>query len=277
MLGLLVLGMGFLGMKQQRLMFVSLICCASLALFLKSTTTSKLKAATKEAKPEFTFANVNLTDITLDVDTAFNALMEVDADIITVLEVTPLWEEKLNEFFGEKYPHSKMDVRIDPFGIGVFSKEPFNLIDTFQFDGIPNIIGSFDKNGMQETYFIISHLFPPLSNSKIQQMNDHLETITSYVNKINGPVLSIGEFNSVAWSNEIQTFKSNTGLKDSRRGGMPPLPGKSFALLNAPLDYIFHSDHLKCLSFEPITDNLTGQLGIFGTYQFSAESYEEGS
>jgi endonuclease/exonuclease/phosphatase (EEP) superfamily protein YafD len=262
-----VLGSLILGMRK--VMFACVFSCALLALFLKVNSNSQL-LATPEAEPDKDFLKVaqfNAQDLGNNTEGTLSMINEIDADIIFVQELTPLWSEAITEEFKTEYPHHKSFIRIDLFGMAIYSKYRFIDIDTFMYDQIPNFIGSIAKDHSDEVFhFVSTHITPPLNQSGINKMSDHLALISNKVRSIGQPVLALGNFNAVAWSNELQTFRRETELLASRRGGLGPFFNAS-SVLEAPVNYIFHSQNLRCLSFGNISNTQAEEVGIFGIYQ----------
>jgi endonuclease/exonuclease/phosphatase (EEP) superfamily protein YafD len=268
MLSYLALGLVFLMIKGYRLMYVSFVCCALLCLFLKYSTNSNiapLKLATEET---IDIAHFNVS-ASLDYEDMIKEILNSDADLVSLQEVTPDWEIVLKESLQERYPYSKTVVRFDPFGLAVYSKLPLNNLDTFVCANVPNIIGTVDiAKSNKEICFITSHALPPFYSSDYKRLRKHLHRIADFVKKSSCPVITIGNYNAVPWSYEIQDFRSVSHLNDSRRGFLPTSNG-SFSIFQLPSDHIFHSDQLDCIRFEDLNDQNLGHIGIKGSYQFN--------
>ena len=108
----------------------------------------------------------------------------------------------------ESYPFSKTVVRIDFHGLAVYSKHPFVRIDTFHFEEIPNIIGSIEVDSTHgEVFFVTSHTEPPVNQAAKKRINEHMGVVASIVSKLNAPVFTMGDYNVVPWSPELQAFR----------------------------------------------------------------------
>ena len=268
MLLYLVLGLAFLMFKSYKLMFTSFACCAALCLFLKYTTNSEMAPAQPIGKEAVKVAHFNVS-ASDDYQFMIDEIKECDADLISFQEVTPDWDIVLKESLSEIYPHSKTVVRFDPFGMAVYSKYPMNNLDTFICEGVPNIVGTVDfGNPGKEVCFITSHALPPFYTSDYKKLRTHLRRIATYSNEASCPVLTMGDYNAVPWSYEIQDFRSVSNLNDSRRGFFPNSNG-SFSIFQLPSDHIFYSGHLECIQFEDIEDPSVGHIGVKGAYQFN--------
>ncbi len=266
MLGMLALGFVFYTMAQERLMFTSFICCSLLCLFLQKSANANLVLPAYSSGSVFKIAHANLTNITGEMEDALLAIVETDADLISLQEVDFPLNERVVEIFSERYPYRSSPMKKNDFwSINVFSKLPFSGLDTFYFGDIPNIHGAITlAQEQQPIYFISSYVLPPFSD---QQGNDdfkgHLDYISGRRRSMAAPYFVFGDFNVAGWYDEIRDFRDQTELMDSRRGYMPAVNN----LLSYPVDHIFFSDQLKCVGFEMIETTAFDHIGIVGTYQ----------
>ncbi len=272
MLGYLLLGFVFLIAGQHKLMFTSFACCAGLCLFLKYASDGQLSLPVKNNEESLSVAHFNVSTSTIDFQETINEILAVDADVISLQEVTPDWDAELKNSLQEKYPFSKTIVRLDPFGLAIYSRFPLTNADTFMFENIPNIVGriKLQERG-QEICFIASHALPVFYTNDYERQRNHLMAIAEQTNNSDCPVITIGDYNAVPWSYEIQDFKASANLNDSRRGFMPASNG-AFSLFQIPSDHIFYSDHLECVDFQEINSPSSGHLGIKGSYQFNNDA-----
>lgn len=269
MLGYLLLGFVFLFIRQHKLMFTSFACCAGLCLFLKYASDGQLILPMQTDDNSLNVAHFNVSTSTTDYQQTIDEILAVDADVISLQEVTPDWDAELKVALQEKYPYSETVVRLDPFGLAIYSKYPLLSADTFMFEDIPNIVGTIQADEKEkEICFIASHTLPVFYTNDYERQRNHFMAIAEYTNNTDCPVITIGDYNAVPWSYEIQDFKSAANLNDSRQGFMPASNG-SFSLFQIPSDHIFYSDHLECTGFKEINSPTSGHIGIRGSYQFN--------
>lgn len=271
LIGELILGVFFLIFRQPTLTFISFGCCALLCLFLKfntnfSTVTS-LPPMTDQ--PIFTVAHFNLSNSDPDPEVTFSTIRNCGADLISVQELTPLWDSVLHVNLVADYPYFHRMVDIGLYGMSVYSSQPILQLDTFKYRNIPNIIGQVQNinPSNKPIAFIVSHTMPALSSDAYSHLQKHLKLIASKCIEIREPLITLGQYNAVSWSNEIQNFREKSRLLDSRQltrtqlnGGIPPF-------FEIPEDYIFYSRHFNCLTFETLTSENTRHLGIKATLQ----------
>lgn len=259
MLAYLGLGLLFLLFSDEKSMLVSFACCGVLCLFLR--TRSAFFAPPQNA-PTVSVANFNLSLASDEYyDTTINVILANDADVVSIQEVTPDWDLYLrgHAALREKYPYDTTIVRLDFHGVALYSKFPFTRVDTFHYKDIPNLAGCIHHDSLnQDIYFISSHTVPPISLSAYDDINKHLLRISEFVATINKPLLTLGDYQVMPWSNEIVRFRQRASLNDSRRD----MPASYF-----PYDHIFYSDELDCINFRSIGNNVTDHIGILGEYQ----------
>ncbi len=286
MISYLVAGLGLLILKQPRLMFASFGCCAALAIYLKyaqipaeilnrKTITPELIAEKSEALfPKIKIAHFNISDANEEADRMIEEILETEADIVSIQEVTPQWDLILENELGVNYPyfHTMLDLGI--FGMSIFSKYVLLDIDTLYFEDVPNLTGRFLLSNQIDTIqFISSHTYPAFNFSSFEKLRGHLQVLTDFVRSSSMPLLAFGDYNVVSWSMEIQAFRDSTNLRDSRSGFMPSFSDGTISFFEVPLDHIFYSEHFDCLEFENLNGSEANHIGISGFYQLTKTNY----
>ncbi len=272
MLIYLALGLFFLLLRQEKLVYVSFISCGFLCLFLRdsldeSLTRSFYPKMNEEKKLEI--AHFNTSAFEDDQESLIKAIRESKADLVAIQEVTPDWNFMLQDGLYDLYEHNKTVRRIDFYGMAVYSKHPFVRIDTFHFGDIPNIMGSIKIDSTHgEIFFITSHTTPPVNQKAYEQINAHLDLIADYVNNLDAPVFTIGGYNMVPWAPEMQAFRLKSKLSNSRRGFTPTSQGTAMPFLEIPIDHILYSSDFQCVAFNSISSSTSTGVGIKGKFQF---------
>lgn len=265
MMGYFAMGLLFLFFKQQRLMFTSFACCAGLCLFLKSSSNADFRHPLPTSELSISVAHFNVSASDEDYDSTIKALLNSDADLLSIQEVTPDWQYVLKETLSEKYPYSTSEVRFDPFGLAVYSKYPISQLDTFFYEDIPNYSGTIKiDRGNHQFKFICAHTTPPLYSLAYEKMRNHLDVVANQAIKDSTPVITIGNFHAPPWWGEIQDLRAKAELTDSRRSAAFGIS----EIFQSPGDYILYSEEFNCLSFEEIQTPQASHLGIQGQYQF---------
>lgn len=258
------LGLIFLVFKQPKLTFTSFACCAGLCLFLKQSTNAEIATPVVTGEEIINVAHFNLSSVGNDYEQIINSIENTDAELISVQELTPDWLPVLEEAMTKKYPYASTIVRMDPYGIGIFSKMPLENLDTFYYEEIPNISANVSyRNSGTRVRFVAAHTTPPLFQAAHQKMRGHLATIAQYTDEVKTPMIVLGDFYAPPWCNEIQELKYTSGLIDSRRTAKLSVEH----LFDNPVDYILHCEKLNCIGFESIDNKEFSHIGIKGAYQ----------
>lgn len=268
MLGMLTLGFLFLIFAQERLMFTSLVCCSLLCLFLQRSSNNNLILPEYSAGGVLKIAHANMTNVTEDLDAAIAALVETDADLISLQEVSYPLNEKIHGLLQDKYPYRSAPLKKNDFwSLNVYSKSPIANLDTFYVGDLPNLQGEITLDNEElPINFVSTYMLPPFSDLLgNENFHDHLDLLASKRRSMTTPFVVFGDFNVAGWYDEIQDFREKAALMDSRRGYMPAVG----SLFSYPVDHIFFSEQLKCVDFEVIQSVSADQFGIVGTYQIN--------
>lgn len=262
------LGLFFLVVRQPRLTFVAFVTTAILCLFLKQASNTDFSPPTPTNAPSIKIAQFNLSNSDENAAITIHSIKETEADLISIQEITPFWDSLLQQELQNNYPFHYMTHHVNIFGLAIYSKNELLSIDTFSYRNIPNIIGQMVIENYQDPIYFISTLTtPPASYKDYTQLTKHLQKVGERCNTINGPLLTFGDYNAVPWSDEIQDFRDQTHLLDSRRGFMPTYPDGALNFFWTPIDHIFFSNHFNCLSFGTISGETSRHLGIQGVFQ----------
>lgn len=263
------LGMGllFLMIRQPRLMFISLACCAGLCLHLKNSSSEDIIRPMPTGEPVVNIAQFNISATNDDVNGTIQTIMETEADIISIQELTPDWGRVLKIALEKEYPYNSTIYRPKDFiGLAVYSKFPFESVDTFYQDDIPNLLINSTIKEDKKVSFLSSYIYPELYSSDYNRTVEHFETLAKHINKIEHPVITFGDFNQVQWSAYVKSLRTNEELNDSRR----------FPFFDNPTDHIFYSNHFKCLKFKTVSNDYSSHLGIQGSYELNVNFVNAG-
>ncbi len=276
----LILGFLFLFLRSTNLMFVSFTACALMCIFLKASFHDTEQAAfypKLNGEPYFKVAHFNVGSTSQAPPNMIKTILETDADIVAIQELTFDWNQFLQVGLQEKYPHSESIVRLDFRGLAIYSKYPLTQIDTFHFEDTPNIFGKVQIDDEREdVFFVYANTEPPVNTSAYQKIRRHLMYIANIIKKPDAPVLTLGAYNVVPWSQELKSFRTLTGLCNGRRDFNPVLINPSTKLLQVPTDHILHSRELECVDFEPLSDSGGDYIGVMGKFQYKP-GYAQGS
>ena len=255
----LALGILFLILDEKQLLFISFLACALLCIYLKTFSNNVLKLPTKTVQASLNIAQLNITSTHEHIYETIESIKNTDVDILSLQEITPDLGILLKQELAELYPYRSIVYRKEDFlGIGIFSKLPFANIDTFYVDDIPNLsmdVLCADK----ETSIITSFVYPELSSADNTKVLAQFEAIQKYAKQKSKPIIAVGDYNQLQFSNYLKELKREAFLNDSRR----------FQFFDNPTDHILFSSHFECVEFQTISNRFTNHLGIKGSYQLN--------
>ncbi len=271
------LGMGLMlfFINRIRLTMVSFASSALLCLVLEARTEAPLKNAEQTSNSLVKIAQFSfLSSSSHPDDYELVAMLNSQADLISVQEIPISLLDGVSNFFTCcGYPYFQcVEDTASQLASAVYSRYSFELVREVIFPYTPGIAGKIqlpdEEAGFREFYFFNPYFYPAENEESYDQIKKNLQLFTEGLTRINAPLLVFGNYNMVSWSRDIQAFRENSHLNDSRRGVMPTSPHGYFSLFDYPFDHIFYSNHFKCISFETISSVSTTHLGIVGTYQF---------
>ena len=269
-IGYLLLGLIFLVFKNARLTMVSFICCGFLCLFLKGMSDSKVDKPLRTNSLHVSVAQINVSLSNSNYAQTIESIKKTDADVLSLQEVDYEWSLRLKDSLSNLYPYRCRVEKVDLYGIELFSKYPFASCDTFYSENIPNLVISLRKTPSSRPIYIIStYVLPPLFSSAYHLMQKQMHVIAQRVRSISEPLIALGDYNIEASSWEVQQFRQEAGLLNSRRGFRPSRTDGTFDLTEVPTDHIFFTPYLECVYFETIVGAKSEHLGILGTFQLS--------
>lgn len=270
------LGLVFFIFKMPRLTFTSFACCAGLCLFLKHNSYGAITYHNETGQPAVSVAHFSTANFEGDYAQMIDLIISTEADIISVQELTPDWDYELGVNLEKFYPYRMSIPDLGLNGLAVYSKHEFLDIDTFRFNDIPNIYGTISVDNTSPIHFISSYTQPALTTQDYYEMKAHLNKIAEVSSKFQGqPLITFGDYHAVSWSAEIQSFRANTHLKDSRIGITPSFPHATIDFLEIPIDHIFFSEHFQCTGFYTLSGEVSKHIGIKGNFELQTNYIDD--
>lgn len=215
--------------------------------------------------PKLKIAHFNVLKYNSAKKEIISTIIKSDADIVSLQETDEKWTNEIEKSVKKEYPFSiYFPSDVCCIGISLLSKQPLYNANISFHGGLPNIEADLIFNDVV-THVITSHTSSPISRSNLNNRNTHLKDLSDHVVKIDSPTIVIGDFNTVPWDNNLVSFKANTQLKDSRKKYESTFPSY-FGKAGIPIDYIFHSNEISCISFKTIKIKGSDHFGIIGEY-----------
>ncbi|MEO1260913.1 MAG: endonuclease/exonuclease/phosphatase family protein [Bacteroidota bacterium] len=281
MLFYLFAGLLALFLKQPKLTFIFFGGCVLLCFFLKYSLKDEgferrrqwVRQVQSNSPGERSITNGEIKIVHINLTNANNReeistiLEDTDADIVSLHEVTPDWGQWLTDSLESLHPYHHMMLDLGIFGVAIYSKLELVDVDTFYYQGVPNLRSRLEKDG-RYFYLISVHTQPALDEFSKRQLKEHLNLVKDTLNGMDEPLLVVGDFNAVSWSEQIQLFLDGTDLIESRRGFVPSSFSGKISFLDIPLDHIFYSGEFNCNNFQKIMGESGRHLGIMGNYKY---------
>ena len=271
MLSYLAAGLIFFALNQKNLMLVSMFCCGVLCLFLKGSSNQNMRLAQETSLPKLSIALVNVSFSDDGYQKTISRLKEVNPDIFVFQELTPDWSGILQDSLADSFPYFHNMVRLDPFGMAIYSKYPIDQVDTFYHVKIPNLLASILWDRQFPLQIVSALSLPPVNASAYENVKKHFRTIAAQIDTIFGPLIIAGDYNLPPWVDEVEQFKYSSKLFDSRRDISTRSFDGSVSFFGIPIDHIFFNDRLTCIAFNEISNENNSHLGILGTYQIKSK------
>jgi endonuclease/exonuclease/phosphatase (EEP) superfamily protein YafD len=206
--------------------------------------------------------NLNFENRRMDEVVAY--LKDSSADVITLQEVTPAHQEKLEELkeehylieFSEHYPYIGWKKGAYPYqrycefssvgAVAILSKHPFNVEKSACLHQ-QGILWSEIKVDETSINIVSLHTYWPYPYKQSEQ----IEVIKPLFKHIQTPTIIAGDFNAVAWSHTVKTIEdaSNTQTIKGLRwtielASQLPL----FPYLKLPIDHVLISEEFEAES-----------------------------
>jgi hypothetical protein len=276
MLFLLAAGLLFFISNRSLLMYICFAGCAVVCYTLQERTVEDLRPASHS---EDAF-NLRLGAFRSPgegalLDSTLRTIIETGTDIVAIRNITPATIPYIHDYLrrhGYRFSHLEPDNR-HPLSMAIYARPAMEFLGPSTHCEAPHIFGRLNlstRGASRELHLFYASLCPDGKSNP--HPVDQLDQIGRQIGKSKVPVIAIGNFDLVPWSYKLQHFKKISALHDSRRGVQPASRQGHLTLFENPIDYIFYSNHFKCISFEMISSGGDAQIGVVGTYQFTTKA-----
>ncbi len=191
--------------------------------------------------------SMNLLASNTNYTEALELIREKDPDILVVLELSPQWENQLQEL-NSQFPFRQMYTQKNNFGIGILSKIPLvSSVTDFGKNFPPSILGELEFNG-QPVFILATHPVPPVSQDMFNFRNDQLKEIGKLSKLRNENFILVGDLNTSSYSKHFQELLENGNFKDSRKGfGIASTWPTDYHILRTTLDHFLLKGKMQVL------------------------------
>lgn len=263
--------MMFMILNRPRIMFTCLGLCAVLCLYLKAKSNSGIQSFFSQNEKEFSICQVVINSGADEFEILSKRLVESEADILNIQELTPEWSLVLKDALKSKYPYQVELKRIDPYGMMVFSKHPIlkNQVllysDTSRAYQIP-LLKLKLKVENDTILFFGCHVLPRLNKLDFDKVQFFLDSVANWTLHSKLTTIVAGDFNLTPWDFTLQKFITDTKLSLSQREPH---------LFVQPFEHILYSPGITCIKLEEVQTSGGQHLGIQGYYTFKTNIENE--
>lgn len=215
-----------------------------------------------------------------EYNSVISTLKKNDADVILITEADKIWQKHISKDIDPSYT-GKVEVPKDnTYGMLLYSK--YELIDThvkyLVSDSVPSIHTKLKLTSNDTIQIYAIHPTPPMpqENPSSADRDAEMMMIAQLALKSKYPVIVIGDFNDVAWSNTSQLFQSVSRLLDVRKGrGLYNTYDANNILLRWPLDHIFNSNEFRLDKVKVCEDVHSDHFPLYTKFSFEPELKDE--
>ena len=254
-------GIMFLFFRNSSLVYFSMICAAALTLYVKDISNhSMVYTELGNSYKVFSIHQYSCSPFKGNSDKLIESIKESGADIISVVNVSPVVVAQLHTELSEKYHFISELIDENEKGKLIFSKFEISSIDTLYLSGLPQFNIEYSVDGIPVN-IIFSCILPLEQKESNEAYESQIRILAEKANRLQyKPMLIIGDFNQVYWSREMRNFIYLTELNNARR------------FVNAvsnrnPHSHVFYSNHINCLSFGDVYDSSSKVIGIRGRFE----------
>lgn len=196
-----------------------------------------------------------------------------DPDIILLMETDQIWKDAVHKKLASSYPYHLLEPRDNTYGMLLYARLPLSneKINHLVDKEIPSMEAVVTlKSGAQFTLYAI-HPTPPMPQHNPMSSDRDTEMMTTAlrVYKRNMPVIVMGDFNDVAWSQTTSLFRKTSMLLDPRigRGFYNTFNAKNI-MMRWPLDHLFISEEFRVTSLNRTEDINSDHFAMYTTLTF---------
>lgn len=200
----------------------------------------------------------------------------LDADIILFTETDVKWMMAIKKDLNSSYTDEVEVPKDNTYGMLLYSK--LELFDTeikyLVSDSIPSIHTKFKLASNDTIQLYAIHPTPPMpqENPLSTDRDAEMMMIAKLALDSKYPVIVIGDFNDVAWSQTSKLFQSVSRLLDLRKGrGLYNTYNADSYFMRWPLDHIFISSDFKLKKVELCEDVNSDHFPLYTELSYEPE------
>jgi vancomycin resistance protein VanJ len=199
----------------------------------------------------FKVMTFNVHQRNTDEMTILELILEEDADVVALQELTPSVSEDLRQALEKHYPYHTLRSDQPVEGQGLLSRYPLEQVSPGPDYRFQSAVVQTPAGPVTLLNVHTPSLFPIGWRKDWERQREFLQVVTAQIAEIEGPLLVVGDFNTTPQAENYALLRRQLrdAFMDSGWGfgfSYPATP-KFGIRLPWPLvriDYIFHSDHL---------------------------------
>lgn len=202
-----------------------------------------------------------------NLDIALAALLEEEADLISIQELNSEWAPAILKALKSTYPYFHEEYQDSCcYGIGLYSKYPFLYSRSILLEGVLVIEARMKLKHGELTVFS-QHTLPPVFPNNTRERNRQLQELSRLVRTTNCCIIALGDFNVVPWDNVMKDFLTSSGQTRLNSGFQATYP-MEMGIPLIPIDYITYSDGLFPTQCETVKIPGSDHRGIVASFRF---------
>jgi endonuclease/exonuclease/phosphatase (EEP) superfamily protein YafD len=141
-----------------------------------------------------------------------------DPDVIVLQEIDETWVASLAPL-RRSYPHFIEHPEPDDFGIALYTDLPVRTkeIRLLGESGVATVCAAIEYAGVRLNV-IGAHPVPPAGSRGWSERNRQMEELATWIRKMEGPVVLLGDLNAAPWSWCLRDFTRDSGLRNAAQG-----------------------------------------------------------
>ena len=186
------------------------------------------------------------------VEAVVKDVTKYQSDVVLLTETNERWKNALVNKLEAAYKHSFLVPKENTYGMLLFSKYPLyeTKVKYLVEDTIPSIHTKVIIDTKDTIQLFAIHPAPPTPQHNPSSVDRDAEMmkITQLTRETEYPVIVLGDFNDVAWSETTALFQRVSGLLDMRKGrGFFNTYNANSWLMRWPLDHVFASADFRVM------------------------------
>ncbi|MEM7687472.1 MAG: endonuclease/exonuclease/phosphatase family protein [Pseudomonadota bacterium] len=225
----------------------------------------------------FSMLAYNVQQSNRDYARSLAMLEREDPDIVVLFETDQAWLDALEPVLA-RYPERAARPLANKYGLAFATRLPVlkKSIQALAEHDTPSVFVTLKA---ERTFQIIGlHPRPPKPGQDTDERDAELVIAARYAQTQNMPVLALGDFNDVAWSDTSSLFKRLGGFLDPRigRGVYATFPS-NMTWLGWPLDHVFATPEFTLAELRVLENTGSDHRAILARLCLADDGYAEGN